>query len=404
MRRAFTKDLIARPRFRYHIFLFASNSTDYILQLAARDCPLNRRKRYTGPAAASAASVCRPVFPTEPERKQKTSDLTPPKLNKQKKQKKSHLRAKFSKIAAQFDDPLPLQTENIQCKVAVSNQVPFVSNSCKLPRQQECIFSFQDNIAVTSKSNGRAKAPNCISASVPKSNSADDATALDTCFNTSATALNQEQQPQMLSVQKRKTTMMNATRKPSTLEDATQNPERPDLKSHIWDELTNGKNTKHMNTLSFAISSHCHDLGTQVTSYTVSTTCAAAEEKRREYRVINLLNFTTSTTNKFDKKAIITGEQNVTVAEQPRSGVTATPTPMNAAHFGFKKSVSDLASPSDSIYPRSRELLVDMTQVKQQEEHFLTQWSNISDHYIALKGLDSFDNDFWISPQKETFP
>ena len=127
------------------------------------------------------------------------------------------------------------------------------------------------------------------------------------------------------------------------------------------------------------------------------------EEKRRECRVINLLNFTTSTKSR--ERMIITGKKKVDASAsalckrtRPYTGTAAS---MGMTRSIFKKSVLDLTTYSD-FTPTHHEFLLTMSQAKR-EKH-LNQWSDISDRYVALTDIDSFDNDFWISPQKEMFP
>ena len=127
------------------------------------------------------------------------------------------------------------------------------------------------------------------------------------------------------------------------------------------------------------------------------------EEKRRECRVINLLNFTTST--KIHERTITTGGKNADVSAsalckrtRPYTGTAAS---MGMTRLIFKKSVLDLTTYPDST-PTHHEFLLSMSQAKR-EKH-LNQWSDISDRYVALTDIDSFGNDFWVSPQKEMFP
>ena len=125
------------------------------------------------------------------------------------------------------------------------------------------------------------------------------------------------------------------------------------------------------------------------------------EEKRRECRVISLLNFATST--KLYDRAILTSKKAAHVSTSPLCKQTRpyTGTAGMMTKLIFKKSVLDLTTQPDST-PTNREFLLNVSEAKREER--LNQWSDISDRYVALADIESFDSDFWISPQKEMFP
>ena len=118
------------------------------------------------------------------------------------------------------------------------------------------------------------------------------------------------------------------------------------------------------------------------------------EEKRRECRVLKLLNFTTPTkdNSNFHQKSMIMGEESTAVknVKHMQSENTATLESTNGANFVFKKSVLDLTSCSEGMLAENPDLLSKTSQAAH-----LVKWSHISDHYMSSNSPDSFDNIFW---------
>ena len=173
-------------------------------------------------------------FPKEVERKNKTSELTPPKLKKQKKKiKKSRLRSKFSQVAARLEESFETEIENYQA-ASVPKQPAPTTNSSKSATTQDWITgshqkSLTRNTAVDSKTSASEPNLNFGLESIPKKKPYDGATSPTTVCNTSAAkTLLEEQQYQMFSVscqpktRKAGMTAKRKTRESGTIKDICQ--------------------------------------------------------------------------------------------------------------------------------------------------------------------------------------